>query len=414
MVVIRFTCRENDTESLPVYAGEPMQCVYEFDWASAAGCVVNTTSPTASPPPPGGPDVLVAGGSFSGVAATWDGTAWTPLGQDEGRLSVSVNALVVYDGALVAGGDFTLAGSYGASRTAHFNGVGWKPLGYGVAGTVRAAAVYGGELIVGGEFAYTAAGERAEGLARWDGSAWTGWTAGVNGNVHAMIQHDGALLAAINVYADLATIRAWDGAGWTELGTQLDGPVYALAAYGDGLLVAGGGFLTAGNGAVLVNSIAQWNGTDWSSLAGGLLYPTRTAQVYSLAVYQGDLIAGGQFHYSPERGPLHGVARWDGVAWWPLDRGAGWSPAHSSIVYAMVEVAGRLVVGGSFEMLRGFTGIRHVAQWNGTDWSALGTELDKTVLALAMFGDAGDSRHSRPSLGAPRARAILTVQPVPE
>jgi len=59
----------------------------------------------------------------------------------------------------------------------------------------------------------------------------------------------------------------------------------------------------------------------------------RGVAVYSLAVYNGQLIAGGAFP--------GGVARWDGHAWGPMN-------ALSGPVNALGVSAGRLYAGGAF------------------------------------------------------------------
>jgi hypothetical protein len=70
--------------------------------------------------------------------------------------------------------------------------------------------------------------------------------------------------------------------------------VYALATDSSGNLYAGGGFTTAGG--VMASNVAQWNGTAWSSLGGGLSALSGDSFVSSLAIDStGKLYAGGAF-----------------------------------------------------------------------------------------------------------------------
>src|SRR6185503_6603390 len=112
----------------------------------------------------------VGGASANGIAR-WNGMNWSPLGIG---MNGTVYALSIYNGELIAGGDFTTAGGVGAIRVAKWNGIGWSPLGSGISGcsgtgckpSVRFLTVYNSELIAGGRFT-TAGGISANFIARW-------------------------------------------------------------------------------------------------------------------------------------------------------------------------------------------------------------------------------------------------------
>src|SRR6185503_7776777 len=84
-------------------------------------------------------------------------------------------------------------------------------------------------------------------------------------------------------------VAMWDGTTWSALGSGTSGAVQALLAYDDDgagpnlPLVYAGGFFASAGGAT-VNRIAVWNGSTWSSLAGGMT----GAVVYSLALFDDD------------------------------------------------------------------------------------------------------------------------------
>jgi peptidoglycan hydrolase-like amidase len=82
-------------------------------------------------------------------------------------------ALTVYNGELIAGGEFTYAGGVTCNGIARWNGSQWQPLGTGMNGSLRCRAltVYNGELIAGGWFT-TAGGVTCNYIARWNGSQW--------------------------------------------------------------------------------------------------------------------------------------------------------------------------------------------------------------------------------------------------
>src|SRR5439155_10907178 len=84
-------------------------------------------------------------------------------------------SLIEYNGTLIVGGGFTMAGGQSAHGVASWNGSAWVALGTGLSGVsnpmARAMTVLGTDLIVAGSFT-SAGGVPAASVARWDGSAW--------------------------------------------------------------------------------------------------------------------------------------------------------------------------------------------------------------------------------------------------
>jgi hypothetical protein len=98
-----------------------------------------------------------------------------------------VNALVVMpNGDLVAGGQFSSAGGVAANGIARWNGASWSPLGAGVSGAVNALTVRpNGDLIAGGDF-ISAGGSPAFFIARWNGTAWAALGSGMDDAVTSL------------------------------------------------------------------------------------------------------------------------------------------------------------------------------------------------------------------------------------
>jgi hypothetical protein len=90
-----------------------------------------------------------------------------------GGFSPNVYALAVLpNGDLVAAGTFTIAGGTPANRIARWNGSAWSPLSSGMNNAVYALAVMpNGDLVAGGLFT-TAGGFVTNRIARWNGSQW--------------------------------------------------------------------------------------------------------------------------------------------------------------------------------------------------------------------------------------------------
>ncbi len=190
----------------------------------------------------GGLVLATAGGVTVNSIARWDGTAWSALSGPFGADN-SVFALAVYDDgsgeALYAGGWLATAGGVTVNNIAKWDGTVWSalsgPSGTGTDGGVWALAVYhdgsGSALYAGGTFA-TAGGVTVNGIAKWDGTAWS----------------------------------ALSGPS----GTGTPGGVYALAAYDDSTemaLYAGGGLYAAGG--VPSSRIAKWSCGPYTIFADG-------------------------------------------------------------------------------------------------------------------------------------------------
>jgi WD40 repeat protein len=357
--------------------------------------VTGTVWATASWDPDGpGPEQprLVAAGGFSSLGhlsgtsvAAHDAETdeWVSLGFGTSNVSAIV---VLPNGDLVVGGNFTTAGGVTANRIARWNGRSWAPLGTGMNDWVQALAVLpNGDLIAAGSFT-TAGGVAANRIARWNGSSWTAMGTGMNGEVYALAVMPNGDLIAGGSFLNAGRVRAnsisrWNGSAWIALGTGMNNTVHELAVLPDGSLIAGGEFTTAGS--VSATRIARWDGTSWSRLGSGPGF-----RVWALAVMpNGDLVAGGEF----------GIARWNGASWAPVGQGV-----NGFVRTLTVFADGVLVAGGSFSSAGlGTPNTRFIARWNGVDWAPLQTGLSASIgspvylydLALTASGEllaAGD------------------------
>jgi len=195
---------------------------------------------------------LIAGGSLVGDAvARWDGATWSPLGSG---VNNAVRSLAVYGDDLVVGGFFSTAGGTNATRIARWDGLVWTPLTTGIAnaafgaGQVDVLTVFNGELIPGGFFD-VAGGLPSVNFARWtdSGAAWFAQQP----QPQTAAAGDTVILTAVPAagYSDLAY-------QWRRKGTLLsNGP--GGASPGGGTVAGASGTASGGNPVVLTISGVQ-------------------------------------------------------------------------------------------------------------------------------------------------------------
>lgn len=347
----------------------------------------------------GGAFVTAGHAEVNGVAR-WDGHQWSGLTDAGGTgiggsFSPAVNALVVYDGALYVGGNFTTAGNIAANNIARWDGSTWSALGAGADSWVYSLAVYDDTLVAGGFFTHVD-GTPASHIASWNGSAWSALGSGANGTVYVLTSYAGSLIAGGSFGSAgggaASNIASWNGSAWSALGSGVNNTVRALAEYG-GALVAGGNFTQAGGGAA--NRVASWNGSAWSALGGGVngVMGPGGAVVSALAVSGSTLIAGGTF-IQADAVTVNNIASWDGSAWSALASTNG--PGTSGGVFALAAFDGRLIAAGTFTQVGGQPPpvgggltVNGVAQWDGNGWATIegvaGTGVSAQVSTMIVY-----------------------------
>lgn len=333
----------------------------------------------------GGPDMYV-GGLFTSIGdqpaanfvARWDGAGWSTLGSG---MDGSVGTFVVFDDgtgpALFVGGSFTTAGGVFTPGIAKWDGTTWSAVGGGISGggfsdTVSDMIVWndgsGDKLYVTGDFT-DAGGVPVSHFARWDGATWESVGGGLSGNLdvgYVLHVHDDGTGPALYVGGDfdfggatlLNRIGRWDGSTWTPLAGGVSGTTFnfvsALTTYDDGSgpkLYVGGDFEFAGG--VLVNHVACWDGTSFTSLGSGLSqHPLPYSNAF--AAYDDGtgtgLYVSGLFTQAGST-PANYVAKWQGGTWSAL--GAGIDGTSFPAVWGLGVFGGTLWAGGSFETTDG-------------------------------------------------------------
>lgn len=303
-----------------------------------------------------GGHLIVAGGFLAGGGAPlarigqWDGTSWSPLHDGVTAYCGGPRDMVVWNGDLIAAGDYDEIDHQPISYLARWDGTNWSSMGVVLSGEEilpEALAVWNGDLYIGGRFTY-ANGVEVNNIVRWDGTACHPLAGGTDGTVWDLLVYNGALLASGSFTqagdTGASAVATWDGTAWHPLGDGL--PVVGcefgavrVAVY-NGEVIAGGEFIDDWSG---IHNIARFDGVSWQPLGTGA-----SGTVFGLQVYQGSLYAAGDFDYAGGA-PVTGFARWnDEEGWTCPGRLTGWMAGQSGDCYMLGLDGDRLLVGGCF------------------------------------------------------------------
>jgi len=288
------------------------------------------------------------------------GQTWSPVG---GGMNNNVNALIVFNNELYAGGSFSLAGNNAVQKIAKFNGSSWESVGGGITDDVYSLEIYKDKLYAGGILF----------LAKWENNLWNYsemiardvYSIGVfNGNLY----FKGLQIMHFNTFFTIFIINDTNSSYYTT--GSIDGSVYDYIVYNNNLFI-GGSFYSIGSNQF--NHVAKWN-TSWSSIGNGL-----NGSVYAFAIYNNELFAGGSFTTSGTD-TVNYIAKWDGTDWKAVGTGM------NGTVRALTVYNGELYAGGDFTMAGGTTA-NHIAKWNDTTWAAVGSGTDTSVYCMAVYND---------------------------
>jgi hypothetical protein len=316
----------------------------------------------------------------------WDhvGNGGTP---GTAPLNGTVTALLADGTDLYVGGAFTDAGGVtSADYVAKWNGTAWSgfaPLN----GSVYAIAYAGGKLIVGGAFTDASGNANADFLAAWNGSAWepfctaTGPGPAFNGNVFALQVignklyigggfQDGAGIAAADYLVACDLTTGAANSTADSISHSLNGTVYALTADDGGTLYAGGAFINVA-GILAADHVAAYDGA-WHAMGSGPGAGGAAVDsiVRALASDGTNVYVGTDAVDIAGIGAADHVVRWNGNAWSAM--GASYFP-DPAVINALVVDGSFVFAGGNFQDANGDPLADTIAYWDGSAWHPLGS-----------------------------------------
>ena len=193
-------------------------------------------------------------------------------------------------------------------------------------------------------------------------------------------------------------VAKWNGTTWSALGSRgaglgaLTGAVRSFAISGANVYV-GGDFVNAAN-VLTADYLARWNGSAWAGLGNNGAQGAFNGPVHSLAVSGTNLYAGGGFLDAGGDLTADAIAKWNGSGWSALGSngaGNGAIPCNGCYVSSIVLSGSNVYAGGLFSDAGGILQADNIAKWNGSAWSALGANgaggaLNQAVFDMAFLG----------------------------
>jgi hypothetical protein len=318
--------------------------------------------------------------------------AWVALGT--GTAASGLVKAIVADkqtGRVYIGGSFATFNSVTVNSICYWNGTTAVAMGgatKGVAGgEVRAIAIApNGDVWVGGSFT-SAGGTATDGIARWNKSAdtWTVFALGAGAIYNALVidsqgnLYGGGAFANWNGDANQDRVNKYDGTTWSALSTGfiITTPCEAIE-YGDDNHIYFAGGITGFAGVLYwdasANSFAQLGATSVSAVA----------TIYGLAVAPNkNIIAVGDFT-TMDGVTTTRIAEWTGTGWRAV--GGGLQDDGNAAVYAS---DGMLYIGGIFTTAGGLSLLDRLVAYDGLSYLPMDVDLPgtPTVHAIATVED---------------------------
>lgn len=316
------------------------------------------------------------------------GLRYYASGENGNYFSASTGyCLAVWNGFLIAGGSFNLAGGTPVKHIAKWDGANWSPIGAGFNYEVNSLTVFRGELYAAGFFDTAYGSGEMRYIAKWNGGNWETVGGGTN-NVITTLKVINNKLYAGGFFTSAGEISArgiavWDGTEWQGMGQGILGNVNAICEY-NGTIYAGGNFVYAG--ASTCNGITRWDGTNWLPVGTGMQGGARI--INTLEVYNNELYAGGSF-IKMDVNFSYNLAKYNGVSWSSCGTGAKGMTCITSQgnVTDMLVRNGELYITGQFTKLNGIEANK-IGKFNGTNWCQIEYGMDLTPRCMLSYNDA--------------------------
>lgn len=304
------------------------------------------------------------------------------------------------------GGDFTSVTNPpstsvpGSSYLAVWTGATWASAGTLNGPVTDLAIAPDGQLYVAGLFT-SVSGTTANGIARWDGTAWHSLGSGLTGSPSATntirtLSFDsmgrlyaGGSFSGMSGVSGTRLLARWDGTNWQSAGDpfgSLPGSPEVRSILADGTSVYVGGAFASAAGVSNTRSIAVWNtqtGT-WSAL-GSLPLAVSASNVLDIRKKDNQLFLAGSFTNGFTVSGASNMVGFDLTTGAPFALGDGLSTG----TVASLSVQGSdLLAAGEFQFDGPNADVSFAARWDGSQWQKMtaGTGFDTVVRTIEASG----------------------------
>lgn len=252
-----------------------------------------------------------AGGNPANSIAYWDGAFW----HSAGCLNGTVYDLAVFENELYAAGQFDMCTNLIDVNFARWDGNDWVPYS-GVMGIVRTMEVVDNELLLGGQFNYGIAGKN---VVKWDKTnGFQQYANGLENGVRDFVKFGDTVYAVCERTSpvDSSLVNKLNGNTWQPEAPYLTSNLVAsqaksfntLCAHNDTLMMGGDFYLVPMVGNIATHCYSLINpakNANWFNV---------DSAINTMAVFKGELIAGGKFAYGafgwgPGSVRLNGITR---------------------------------------------------------------------------------------------------------
>jgi hypothetical protein len=267
-----------------------------------------------------------------------------------------ISLAIAPNGDLYIAGAFTNAGGVAAADyITRWDGSNYNAVGTPLTGAAAITAVEVikfdllGNLYIGGTFSNWADIAAADGIVKWDGSAYSAVGTGTASTVNTIgVFSDNTLIIGGNftTFSGVSASRIvlWDGTTATAIGTGLDTFVNDIVIAPGDIAYIGGAF-TVANG-ISASLIVAYNGTNFVPLGSGLT----GGGVRKVAFKNGILYATGNITAAGDLALTDGIARWNGYTWAHLDI----DPPGSGVGYGIWLGTSDPVIESKYDIWLGF------------------------------------------------------------
>jgi trimeric autotransporter adhesin len=226
------------------------------------------------------------------------------------------------------------------------------------------------------------------GIAKWDGANWLSvGGAGQFGIVTDFSIYNNELYA-IGYFDSIGGIQAYsiakyDGNTWSAIAdTIFRGESLACSeVYQENLYIGS----TMHISSLGIDCIASYDGSNWSSVPNAT-FQNGMCGISTMQVFHNKLFVGGYFSLTVGA-PGNGVAEWNGSAWSNVGGGLMDSLNYPAVISDMCVHQDKLIVAGAFSFAGGIPA-RQVAMWNDTLWCGFGSVFNSSAGAVESFNDS--------------------------